>query len=228
MQDRKFWSRMVRWLRHGADGGADAVADHGATGSTFKGHYPEGGGDALRGDENQARVANPFNVIEKHLTAQGERMEVVASQVNRLAEIVESLPDVTQRHLALLSNVGEAAAALATGTKRIEERLMPLPELADSQREAMVSIGRQLDEWRQTSGQITAALVEFEQALASLAEAIGQSGKVLQEMRHDEMSREQRVAALLEEQNRRLVVFGWCAIGAAAAAVVLGLIALLV
>jgi hypothetical protein len=164
--------------------------------------------------------------IQAHMASQSERSEAMVRSLDRLANGIRDMSQTSQAHLELLSGISEAAQADAASAKRLEEGLLQLPQLADGQREAMVSIGRQLDMYRQTDERIAEAMEGFRQAITSLGDTVEASGKALQEMRWDATAREERVASLLLQQTKWLVTFGWSAISLAAIAAIVGLIAL--
>ena len=165
------------------------------------------------------RLVQPVAVLEFARVSLGVR--------KRHVRILRVQLETGHVHLDLLSRISEAAQADAASAKRVEEGLLQLPQLADGQRETMVSIGRQLDLSRQTNERIADTMEGFQQAITSLGETVEASSKALQEMRWDATAREERVASLLQHQTRWLVTFGWSAIGFAAIAAIVGLIVLL-
>ncbi len=202
------------------------VADRG-TGAMSRLRLTRPGPNWERLEEEYGRVVNLMDAIQKHLASQDERSDMMVSSLDRLAENFKEMPQASRRHLDLLSGISEAVQADAASTKHVEEALSQLPQLADAQRETMVSIGRQLDLSRQTSEQVAGTMEGFQQAVTRLSETTEASSKALQEMRWDATAREERVATLLQKQTRWLLVFAWSAIALAAIAAVVGLIAIL-
>jgi septal ring factor EnvC (AmiA/AmiB activator) len=120
-------------------------------------------------------------------------------------------------------------ASEAATLKKLEDNLSQLPSLADSQREAMVSINRQLDTSRQSSQQLNSTLGEFRTGLGLLTEATGNTSKALERVSSDATARDDRLAIMLERQGKKFTIFATAATcaavlaaGAAVAAVILG------
>lgn len=251
MEKQTFWSRVGHWFKRsprpvgygpenapagaleptsGVDGdirsAPDAASATEARGSLSRFRFSRSGPNLERLDEEYARVVNLMESIQTHLAAQAERSDIMARSLDRLAEGLAQVPDASRKHLELLSTMSEAVAAGAASAKRVEESLIQLPQLADAQRETMVSIGRQLDLSRQTSGRVADTMDQSREAITKLSEATGASTKTLQEMHQEAGVRDERAAFLLQEQTKRLVMFAWSAIGLAVVVAVVGLIAL--
>jgi hypothetical protein len=107
-------------------------------------------------------------------------------------------------------------ASEAASLKKLEDDLCQLPGLADAQREAMVSIHRQLEASREGSQKLSATLGEFRDGLGRLTEATGETGRALERVSGEVVAREDRLSGLMEEQGKRFTIF---AIAATAAAV---------
>lgn len=246
-----FWSRVARWFKQevgptrggieeegteefaigavvggGAHHRKDAVADAGAGNATLNQRSSVSSLDAPRSKEEHDRIAPLVSVMEKYLITQGERLEAANRALDRLVEAADSAPRAVEAYTARLSTISESVSALTAGIRRMEEGLMPLPQLADAQRETMVAIGRQLDESRQVGEKTSQTMETVGQGLAELAEATNASINESREARRENASREQQLATLLEEQTRRLTVFGSVLIALAAVATVIALIGL--
>ena len=176
--------------------------------------------------EEYARVVKLMDAIETHMASQDARSERVASALEQLAGSIGDQPQATQKQLDVLNDIRETVAAEAEGTRRVEEELAQLPNIADAQREAMVSIERQLDHHRETSAHIGSAVGDVGQALSGLCEVTDASTKTLEHMRSDSAARDERLALLVEEHSRRFSAMAWWVIGLAGIVAVTGLIAL--
>ncbi len=177
-------------------------------------------------EEEYARVIKIVESVQKHMELQSERSEAMADSLDRLADHLKHMPESSKAQVELLSTINHQMGVDSASLKRLDENLSQLPRLADAQRESMVSIGRQLDLTRQTGDRVGTTLEEFNQAVTHLGETTGASAKALQELRLNASAREERVAALLQNQTRRLTFFAVAALGASIVAAAMGLIAL--
>ena len=172
-----------------------------------------------------AKVVNLIDAIQNHLASQAEQSRNIARSLERLAEGVSTLPDVSNRQLELLGSINESITADLDGKKRLEENLAQLPGLADAQREAMVSIDRQMDASRETHNRLAETLEGVGQSVARFGESSAGSSRVLELMRTDASAHAERVARLVEEQTRKFTIFAWSAIALASLAAVMGIVA---
>jgi len=177
--------------------------------------------------EDHARVVRLIESVQVHLEQQGERGDLMARSLSRLAESLQHIPDASKTQLEALISIGQRLEADGASVRRVEENLSQLPRIADAQRETMVSIGRQLDLSRQTTEKVATTMDGFQEAVTQLGDATTASSKALQELRWDATAREERMAAILQEQTRRLTIFAIAAVGLAILAAVIGVIALI-
>lgn len=249
MEGTKIWSRVGRWLkrtdasptRGGDDGGM--ASPPGATRGELVSTPPPGtaseepaalsrfrlsrsGPPLERLEEEYKRVVKLIDTIQSHMSSQGERSEAMTRSLDRMAEHFAEMSGAARKQSEYLSEIAETSATEAACAKRVEDGLLQLPQLADAQRETMVSIGGQLDLSRQTIDRVAGSMDGFQQAVGNLAQVTEASTKKLQEMRWDTTAREERIAALLQEQNRRMTYFAVAAMALALVAAVMGVIAL--
>lgn len=250
METQKFWSRVGHWFaksdRDAAFMGEAAPAPSetsstpapdqppGADPSTDDAVVPSSKGRRLRPvsgiqriEEDHARVVGLVDAIETHLTAQTEQSEKMAASLDRLAESLAHTPAASQAQKELLTQICEAVKADVACSKRLEDGISQMPQLADAQREAMVSLDRHLEQSCESTQQVSATMSEVQAAVVRLGDATDASSKSAERMRGDDAARDERLAGLIEDQIRRLATFAWCAVALAAAAVVLGLVAIL-
>lgn len=245
MQKSNIWSRLGYWFRKSdrANGEGDfgEQQDHGAaelldvSGDPPTDGVPLGAGrfrlskssSALeRLEEEYKRIVNLIDAIQEHLSNQGERSEAMVRSLDGVAHRLQDASETTAAQSQFLTEIRDAAAASAASTRRVEEGLLQLPQLADAQRETMVSIGRQLDFSRQTMDRLSSSMDGFQQAIRNLAAVAESSARKLEEIRSDGNERADRVTAALERQTQRLTAFAWSAMAVAGVAAIIALIAL--
>jgi len=239
MERTGFWTRMGGWFRpsrrNGGEGGTDLMSGDQLSESASGSTSIEGSGSRVRLlrnphlerlEEEYGRVVQLMDSVRSHLEQQGERADLMARSLDRVADAMGGMPEVWKTHLETVSAIRDHLGTTSSCVKRIDENLSQLPQIADAQRETMVSIGRQLDGARQADERIASVLQGCENGLTKLADATGASVKALQELRWDTAAREERVAVILREQSQRFRVFAWAALALAAVAAGLGLVGL--
>lgn len=177
-------------------------------------------------EEQYRELAQSIEKLEHHLASQAQHTERIVHALDRLTASVADAPSAAQQQSDLLSAIRQEASTQAASMKRIEESVSQLPQIADAQRETMVSIGRQLDLAREASDRVAATIGEYHEVLGKLSEATHASTKALQEMRWDVSARDAQISTLLTEHTKRFTLFAWSAIGLAAVAAIIALLAL--
>ncbi|MGD2109266.1 MAG: hypothetical protein PVI86_07725 [Phycisphaerae bacterium] len=179
-------------------------------------------------EEQTDRLARSIDELRTHLTAEAGNRERIAQVLDTVAAGLANAPDAATKQLESLTALREATAEQLVCLKRIEESLSQLPQIADAQRETMVSVARQLDLAREASEKAASTNAQCKEVLDRLGEATNASTKTLQEMRWDVSARDAQISSLLSEHTRRFTWFAWSAIGVATVAAILGLVALFV
>ena len=120
----------------------------------------------------------------------------------------------------------QEAAADAQRAVNIEQAISQMPQLADAQREAMVTISRRLEDSRETDEKLTTTLESVEQSVTQMGEAANASAKTIAMIRLEDASQQDRIAKILQQQTERFPLMATVAIALAIAAVILGLVSL--
>jgi len=183
-------------------------------------------GTLERLEEEYKRIVKLIDAIQEHLSSQAQRSGAMIESLDRIAGGVSGSPEAARQQQQQLAKIMVATATSAASARRVEEGLLQLPQLADAQRETMVSIGRQLDLSRQTIERMAGSMDGFQQAIRNLAAVTENSTKKLEEIRWDLKARDERVAELLGRQSRRFSLFAWAVIGLAVVAAIGSVIAL--
>ena len=251
MERTKFWSRVGHWFAGTGRATASASADQagpapapeapparsslpdpalitaeGGSGPISKLRASRSSSSLNRIEETYRELAQWMEKIERQLGAQTDHTGRITQLLDRLATGLANVPARTQQQAELLTAIREDASTQVACAKRVEESVSQLPQIADAQRETMVSIGRQLGLAREASDRMAATVAENHEVLGRLGEAMDASTKALQEMRWDVSARDAQISALLTEHTRRFTQFAWCAIGLAAVAATIACLAL--
>ncbi len=172
------------------------------------------------------RLVELVDAIREHLTAQSERSELMNAALHRLADGLERFPEASKAELHLLERVAADSGATATNVKKLSEALAQLPELADGQREALVTIHRELERGRESGQQLRETLDGVGRAIASLSDATANLRPMLDRLRSELTAGQERLLMIVERQAERMTWFTASALGAAGLGILLSLIAL--
>lgn len=251
METTKFWTRMGQWFKGSNQGGQDMDLGHDPDDDTI---VPSADDKALdvspdiddddivsasikpaplqrptleRLEEEYRRVVTLMDSMHDHLASQAELSGRMDRSLVRIAEAVSRPAQAPVEQVELLTSISEAVTADAAASKRLEEALSQVPQIADSQRETMVSIGRQLEVAHSTNERVVGSMDSVESALSRLGDVTDASTRSAESLRQDSAARDQRFSAMVEQQTRRFTLFAWSAIGLAVVAVVIGVVALL-
>lgn len=181
---------------------------------------------AERIEQEYNRVVGLVESIQDHLGQNSERSELMVRSLDRLADSLENLPESSRKQIEILESLHQEVAADAQRAVNMEQAISQLPQLADAQRETMVTISRRLEDSRETDEKLTSTLDSVEQSVTQMGEATIASAKTITMMRMEEASRQDRIAKLLEQQTERITLMATVAIVLAVAAVILGLVSL--
>jgi hypothetical protein len=246
MEKATFWSRVGHWFRpSGRSVTVDDIGQDGPMGDGGGAHLsdspvsdvlPPSGGSRFRLartspaverlEEEYSRIVRLVESVQTHLERQGERSEVMARSLSSVADSLTSLPEASRSNSEALSAINVRLETDGATLKRLDDNLSPLPRLADAQRETMVTIGRHLEVARESNEKLVTTLDGFQQAVTLVSEATSATARALQQIRVDAGAKEDRVAAALREQTRRMTMFAAAAVGLATVAAVLAVVAL--
>lgn len=242
-----FWSRLAAWIwgtdrspafdagsstkLPGHDPSFEPDAGGRVVGSSFSppsDSSKSGSGRTSAASVPQAndRLIELVDAIQKHLTAQSERSELMTAALHRLADGLERFPEASKAELHLLERVAADSGATATNVKKLSDSLVQLPELADAQREALVTIHRELERGRESGQQVRETLGGVGRAIAALGEATASLRPMLDRMRTELSSGQDRLVLIVERQAARMTWFSAYALGAAGLGILFSLIAL--
>lgn len=246
-----FWSRVGAWL-WGADR-EDMFSSPGASSATVAERMPSGriegpaaaqgvppgaSGPGTEGGRPAGGRANPsttspndrliqlVDAINGHLLGQRERTELMNAALHRLADGLERFPEASKAEFQLLERVAADSGAAVTNLKRLSETLAQLPELADGQREAMVTLHRELERGRESDQQLRESLVGVGRGIAALSEATQGLRPMLDRLRCEVASGQERLLMIVERHANRTTWLTVATVSGSALGILFALIAL--
>lgn len=172
------------------------------------------------------RLVELVDAIREHLTAQSERSELITAALHRLADGLERFPEASKAELHLLERVAADCGATATTVKKLSEALAQLPELADGQRRALVTIHHELERGRESGQQLRETLDAVGRGISALGDATASLRPMLDRLRSEMTAGQERMLLIVERQAERMTWFTAGALGAAGLGILLSLIAL--
>lgn len=227
MEKTSFWTRVGGWFRVGGHGDGASRSEHmidSALTETDDTIVPSSRRAVSRRDpsgrerveEGFVKVVALVESIQGHMKTQDERTERMVASLGRIAESLSRMPEQSQAQVESLGRIQQQLEDDAAQARRLEENLAQLPGLADAQRETMVTVGRQMDELRESGVRSAESLSSFGEVISGLQQSTGAASDTLCEIQREAASREDRLTDLLRDQNRRLTLFAYAAIAMAA------------
>jgi len=242
MERTKLWTKVGNWFKPGTGRRGDSGGDSQITSpSTSDGNgnstTTSATGSSLfrrsrtnpqldRLEAEYTRVGDLIGSVQTHLGDQRDRAERIAGSLDSLAASLSYVPDATRAQLDALGAIKDQLATDGAGLRRLEENIAQLPQIADAQRETMVAIARHLEESRETTAKVVGTLDGFRESMSQVGEATSATGRAIEKIRWDQAARDERLAAILQQQTKRLSTFATAAFVLAAVATVASVIAL--
>lgn len=224
MEKTRLWTRVGGWFRGGGRG-------DGAPKTVFESTLPDmedtlvpssqkavprrelSGRERL--EEGFTKVVELVESIRGHMKTQDERTERMVESLGHIAESVAKTPEHSRAQVESLEQIQQQMEGDAARARRQEENIAQLPALADAQRETMVGVGRQMDELRTSGERNAAAVCSLGETISGLDQSTAAASDALREIQRESASREDRLTDLLRDQNRRLTLFAYSALGLA-------------
>jgi len=250
MEKMKSWLRFAEWFRPsrrmafvsrgtvpaGRIGVDAAVIATGSNGRTelkevsSLGEHPEGHSARFRwlrkAEPNPSGPRNPawIESLLNHFETMDRRSAKATAALDQAVASLAYLPAWSKTQLELLSSIRDSLDQNASRSKRMEDALSQWPQLADAQRETMVSIGRQLDAARQTDERLVQGLSQLHDAVRSLSAVTVSAAATAQQMHAETRLREEGLTRLLEKHTKQITLVAYGAMAVAAAAAGVGLL----
>jgi chromosome segregation ATPase len=200
---------MTAWMRPSAS--STGLADDGPGGDLTGG---DGGWMRRRTDdrttvalaEGQARVIDLIDSLQQHQKKQDLRAEEISSSLSQVATTLHALEQVGRDQVERLTRIadelhvsqerwGQAAAAIAE-----------LPRYAEAQQAALTAVARQMDGLANRDERMGASLDSLREAVTALGEATTSSSVAIKSLQMSALENHERVAGLVQTQNRRFVL----------------------
>lgn len=241
MERTKLWTKVGNWFKPDSGRDRESAGNSRISGSPIPGQQSseisrsEGSSLFRRSRTNPqlerleaeyTRVVDLIGSVQTHLGEQRERADRMAGSLDSLAESLTHFPDASRAQLDALAAIKDQLASDGAGLHRLEESIAQLPQIADAQRETMVTIARHLEESRETTAKVVGTLDGFRESMAQVGEATSATGRAIEKIRWDHAARDERLTAILQQQAKRLSTFATAAFVLAAVATVAVVVAL--
>jgi chromosome segregation ATPase len=247
MEHASIWTRMGQWFKAAGRGGqklpkvsSDGLLDDDE--AFLGGDNGEAGDTAVaapltrRRQREQAleklqqgyeQVIGLVDSIHTHLQAQDERTRQIAEALTRLANTTGRIPDAAEAQSQQLATIASQLEASNDRARRWEKTLFDLPKLAEAQRETLSGIGQELQSARQSDDRMAGTLDGLRDAVHSLGESSAASTRRLESLQEAASQRDESLHHLMKEQNKRFIWLFVVTLILAAAAIAIGVLALL-
>lgn len=221
MHKNTFWTRLGQLFRPGSRGGdglgdLPPVADDGLLVDG-----PEGGSagsDRPLGRWNRReqalqqlqdgyqRVADLVDAIHKHMAEQGVRSDRIAASLDQLAHSIGDLPGAAREQTHTLEAIATHLEMTTSRTQQLADCIRELPAAMKSQGDATTGVIRQLEVANESSVQMNHTMQSLGQSIDTLHNSGRAQVDLLRKFQLESAERENRLAEVIAQQQRR---FTW-------------------
>lgn len=214
MEPSSWWSRAGTWIRNvGRGGNSDGVSTRDLLPPDADGSRPPQERRSRRQQREAAleqlengyqQVANLVQSIHGHLQAQDRRSAEISGALERLAETTQQISSVAEAQTQRLGDIASQLEAANDRARRWEQALMEYPRVAETQREALLSINRHLEASQAGDVRLAETMEGLRGAVASWGESSAASADTLQQWKEAACRRDDDFRELVAAQDRRL------------------------
>ncbi len=152
------------------------------------------------------QVIELVETIRKHQDRQDERAIEFSSSLTKMAS---ALTEIEKGNHQQVDRLGSIAEELKAGNKRgdhWQEVLAEFPKAAQAQREALISVTRQMEAVGDRDDKMTGSLDSLRDAVTALGDATTASSVAVKNLQMTAIEDSERTADLLEAQNKRFTM----------------------
>jgi len=178
--------------------------------------------------EGYERLSEIIGAVQTHLAAQERRGQQVEESLRLLVQAVSEVPARSGRQVELLEQI---AGHLQTADRRSEQlaaAICDLPEVSRRQTEALAGVGRRLEASGEIDAQMAASLQAVGRAVDGCSRSLVGQSDLLSKLEQALESNDEVLKRLFARQNRFWMWTLVAVMALAAAALVVGVVALAV
>lgn len=176
--------------------------------------------------EGYEQVTQLIEQISKHLVAQGQASERICTSLEQLAKSMGDVPAISRQQAQTLEQIAAQIEAAGARTERLAEGMADLPRLARSQGETLTGINRQLEMANEQTVVTSQTMDKLGHAIHLLGQANQAQAEVLKQMDAQASEQNEVLRQLISRQGRRFIALFVVTTILAAAAITLGILAL--
>lgn len=162
------------------------------------------------------------------LHTQNRLLEEILQAMTELSRTVTQWETQSRSSADVVSKMHASMQGGAEAVRRLEESLNQLPRVADAQREALVTVSRQLDLMRESGEATTSAVGSLEQRSLEQTAAIQTAASAINSSWERTEVHQKVVTNALDRQTRRMTWLGITAVSLAGAALIIAVLALVI
>jgi hypothetical protein len=176
--------------------------------------------------EGYERVTQVVEEVQKHLADQGQRTERICGSLEQLARAMNDAPAIARQQGQTLEAIAGQLEVANTRTQQVVETMAEIPKAARMQSETLSSIKQQLDVSSEQGLLASQTLEKLGGAIGSLGQSNSAQVETLKAIQAQASQQNQLVSDLLARQGRRFLALFVVTVVLAAAAVALGILAI--
>jgi len=175
--------------------------------------------------EGYDRVLELMDAMHRHMQAQQDRTEQIATGISQLSRSLSDLPGITQQQVQLLSAIAAQLETTTVRTQQLSDAVGELPRVIRGQSEALTGVQRQLEMATESDAHLTSSLQSFERAINRFGESSENQAAATRELRLSSDEHQRRLGHIIEQQTRRFTVLMAVTAVLAGAGIIVGALA---
>lgn len=162
--------------------------------------------DPLARRDGSERVSLLIDAMTEHFDKQDQRAEQLAQAVNRMAGILEQLPDVQRGHSDSMGHIASHLEMANRHACELRETLARVPSSIQAQAEAIRSVSKQLEASAASEAQVIESLHQLGQVTGTLGQAGTAQVDALQRIHAENSDQRAALTALVHQQGQRFLI----------------------
>jgi chromosome segregation ATPase len=172
------------------------------------------------------RLLELMDAIHKHMQAQQDRTEQIATGITQLSRSMADFPGASQQQIQLLSAIAAQLETTTVRTQQLSDAVGELPRVVRTQTEALSGVQRQLEMASESDAHLSTSLQSFERSVGKLGESSEHQAAAMRDLRASSDEHQRRLGEIIERQTHRFVVMLIIVAVLAGAGIVVGTVAL--
>jgi chromosome segregation ATPase len=153
----------------------------------------------------QARVLDLIDSLQAHQRRQDTRAEEISRSLGEVARTLGSVEQSGRDQVERLTRIADELRAGQERWGQAASAIAELPRYAEAQQASLAAVAQQMDGLASRDGRMSDALDSLRQAVTALGDATTASSVAIKSLQMSALENQERVAELVQTQNRRFI-----------------------